>query len=70
MECFVPVKQGLHDRFASSALVRPANRTSGGLAVGCLAVVIVIGLLFVAVVAALIFLGSQGGPLTQPGTTI
>jgi uncharacterized RDD family membrane protein YckC len=65
-----PMKQGLHDRFANSALVRPANRTSAGLAVGCLAVVIVIGLLFVAVVAALIFLGSQGGPLTQPGTTI
>lgn len=66
-----PMKQGLHDRFARSALVRPANRASGGPAMTCLVVVIVIGILFVAVIAALISLGSQVDPLAPPpGTTI
>src|SRR5204863_9920540 len=65
-----PTKQGLHDRFAQSALVRPARR-SGGLAAACLIVLILIALFVIAVVVALIFLGSQIGPLTRPpGTTI
>jgi uncharacterized RDD family membrane protein YckC len=63
-------KQGLHDRFAHSALVRPAQR-SGGLAAACLIVLILIVLVVIAAVAALIVLGSQIGPLTKPpGTTI
>jgi uncharacterized RDD family membrane protein YckC len=66
-----PVKQGLHDRFARSALVRPASRASGGPAMTCLVIAIVIGVLFVAAIAALIYLGSQVDPLgPPPGTTI
>ncbi len=66
-----PTKQGLHDRFARSALVRPASRGSGGAAMTCLVVVIVLGVLFVAAIAALIYLGSQVDPLTAPpGTRI
>lgn len=65
-----PVKQGLHDRFAHSALVRPANR-GGGPAMACLVVVILVGLLFVAAIAALIYLGSQVNTLAPPpGTAI
>ena len=65
-----PFKQGLHDRFAGSALVRPANR-SGGPAMTCLVVVIVLALLFVAAIVALIYLGSQINTLRPPpGTTI
>ena len=64
-------KQGLHDRFANSALVRPANRASGGPAMTCLIVVILIGVLFVVAIVALIYLGSQIDPLAPPpGTTI
>ena len=53
-----PTKQGLHDRFANSAVVRPIG-ASTGLATTCL--VIVIGLLVVAFLSiiALIFLGGQ-----------
>ena len=66
-----PMKQGLHDRFARSALVRPANRASGGPALTCLVVVILIGVLFVVAIVALIYLGSQIDPLAPPpGTTI
>jgi uncharacterized RDD family membrane protein YckC len=51
-------KQGLHDRFANSAVVRPATAGTG-LAYGCLA--IVVALLVVAVIAiiGLVFLGVQ-----------
>jgi uncharacterized RDD family membrane protein YckC len=53
-----PTKQGLHDRFANSALVRPIG-ASNGVATACL--VIVIGLLVLAVlsIVALIFIGGQ-----------
>ena len=53
-----PTKQGLHDRFANSAVVRPIG-ASTGLATTCL--VIVIGLAVVALLSiiALIFLGGQ-----------
>jgi uncharacterized RDD family membrane protein YckC len=51
-----PQRQGLHDRFANTAMVRPINAGSGGYVVGCIVVVVAIVLLsFV----ALIFLGSQ-----------
>ena len=51
-------KQGLHDRFANSAVVRPIG-ASTGLATTCL--VIVIGLIVIALLSiiALIFLGGQ-----------
>jgi uncharacterized RDD family membrane protein YckC len=66
-----PTKQGFHDRFANSALVRPSNRASGGPALACLIVLVVLGLLFVLAIVALIYLGSQVGPfLRAPGTTI
>jgi uncharacterized RDD family membrane protein YckC len=65
-----PMKQGLHDRFANSALVRPAGRT-GGAATTCLVLVIVVGLLFVGAIAALIYLGSQIDPFApSQGTPI
>jgi uncharacterized RDD family membrane protein YckC len=53
-----PTKQGLHDRFANSAVVRPIGASSG-LAVACL--ILVIGLLVLAIlsIVALIFLGGQ-----------
>lgn len=66
-----PTKQGLHDRFANTALVRPSSRASSGPAMACLIIVVLLGVLFAMAVAALIFLGSQVGPLLQPpGTTI
>jgi uncharacterized RDD family membrane protein YckC len=65
-----PMKQGLHDRFAHSALVRPANRASGGPAMACLIVLIVLGFLFVAGVALLIYAASPFVPQAPPGTTI
>jgi uncharacterized RDD family membrane protein YckC len=51
-----PQKMGLHDRFANTAMVRPANAGSGGVIVGC--IVIVVAILVLSLVA-LIFLGSQ-----------
>lgn len=42
-----PTKQGLHDRFARSALVRPAG-AGNRWAVGCLTVLIILGGLYVA----------------------
>lgn len=66
-----PTKQGLHDRLANTALVRPLGRSSGGPALACLIVIVLLGVLFVVAVAALIFLGGQVSPLLQPpGTTI
>jgi uncharacterized RDD family membrane protein YckC len=51
-----PQKQGLHDRFANTALVRPVNAGSGGMINGCL----LIGLLFLILpILALIMLGGQ-----------
>lgn len=65
-----PTKQGLHDRFANSAVVRPANAGTG-LAYGCLA--IIVALLVVAVVAlvGLVFLGTQvSSILSEVGDSI
>ncbi len=52
-------KQGLHDRFANTALVRPAGAGSGGLAMACLLVIGILFLIFVVSIVALIFLGGQ-----------
>lgn len=54
-----PTKQGLHDRFANSAVVRPRDASRGGMAMTCLVIVLVLfaGALFS--VIALVLLGSQ-----------
>jgi uncharacterized RDD family membrane protein YckC len=54
-----PTKQGLHDRFAGSAVVQPADRGTSGAATACLVVVIVVVVLALLSIAALIFLGGQ-----------
>ena len=54
-----PTKQGLHDRFANTAMVRPSNQSSSGWLTACLIIVVVVLLLFVFSIVALIFLGSQ-----------
>jgi uncharacterized RDD family membrane protein YckC len=51
-----PTKQGLHDRFANSAVVRPVD-AGNGLVYTCLIVVFIIPILLI--LAVLIFLGSQ-----------
>jgi uncharacterized RDD family membrane protein YckC len=53
-----PTKQGLHDRFAGSAVVRPAS-AGNGLALTCLVVALVIPILAVFSLLALVFLGGQ-----------
>ncbi len=54
-----PTKQGLHDRFANTALVSPSGQGASGLAKACLIIVVVLFLLFVLSIVALILLGSQ-----------
>ena len=54
-----PTKQGLHDRFANSAIVQPIGGSSNGLVIGCLLIIGLLGLLFVSAILALIFLGGQ-----------
>jgi uncharacterized RDD family membrane protein YckC len=54
-----PTRQGLHDRFANSALVRPAGRSSRGLVTACLVIVAVLVVLSFVSIVALIFHGSQ-----------
>ena len=51
-----PQKMGLHDRFANTAMVRPANAGSGGVVLGCILIAIA---LVVLSIVALIFLGGQ-----------
>jgi uncharacterized RDD family membrane protein YckC len=53
-----PTKQGLHDRFANSAVVRPLG-ASKGMAATCLVLVIVLCVLALLSIVALIFLGGQ-----------
>jgi uncharacterized RDD family membrane protein YckC len=54
-----PTGQGLHDRLAATALVRPLSSTSSNATRACLVIALVITLLFVLGIMALIFLGSQ-----------
>jgi uncharacterized RDD family membrane protein YckC len=54
-----PTKQGLHDRFANSAMVRPSTDTSSGLATTCLVIVAILFVLFVVLIVGLIFVGGQ-----------
>lgn len=52
-----PQKMGLHDRFANTAMVRPANASNAaGIVIGCLLIVVAVAVLSI---VALIFLGSQ-----------
>jgi len=53
-----PTKQGLHDRFAGTAIVRPVG-PGNGLAYACLAIVLIVPLLAIISIIALIFLGGQ-----------
>jgi uncharacterized RDD family membrane protein YckC len=54
-----PTHQGLHDRVADTAMVQPARANANQLALGCVAAVVVVGLLFLVAIVALIFLGGQ-----------
>jgi uncharacterized RDD family membrane protein YckC len=66
-----PTKQGLHDRFANTALVSPSGQGSSGLAKACLVIVVVLFLLFALSIVALILLGSQLSTiLSQIGDSI
>jgi uncharacterized RDD family membrane protein YckC len=51
-----PQKQGVHDRWASSVVLRPAGAGSGAAVVTCLVIIFAIGIL---PIIALILLGSQ-----------
>lgn len=66
-----PTRQGLHDRFANSAVVRPSSESSRGLAKGCLIVLLVIVALWLVAIIALIFLGSQASNILRDvGTSV
>lgn len=53
-----PTKQGLHDRFAGSAMVRPAG-SGNGLAWTCLVLVVILPVILGLLLIPLIFLGGQ-----------
>ena len=66
-----PTKQGLHDRFANSAVVRPAGQGTGGLALACVVVIGILLIFFVLSIVALIFLGGQVSTiLSEVGNSI
>ena len=54
-----PTKQGFHDQFANSAVVRPSGQSSSALLMTCLIIILVLAALFVVSIIAIIFLGSQ-----------
>jgi uncharacterized RDD family membrane protein YckC len=55
-----PTKQGLHDRFAGSAVVEPVGLSSTGPVVGCIVLLVVVFVILPAIaLAALIFLGGE-----------
>lgn len=51
-----PTKQGIHDRFANTAVVRPQGGSSTALVLGCILLIVVLP---VVAIIGLIFLGSQ-----------
>jgi uncharacterized RDD family membrane protein YckC len=64
-----PTKQGLHDRFANSAIVQPVGGSSSGLVLACLLVIaLIVGLLVLSIIA-LIFLGGQVSTILSTGGT-
>jgi uncharacterized RDD family membrane protein YckC len=54
-----PSKQGLHDRFAGTAMVQPVGGSSNGLVVGCLVIIGFLVLVSLISMVALIYLGGQ-----------
>jgi uncharacterized RDD family membrane protein YckC len=65
-----PTKQGLHDRFANSAVVRAAD-AGNGLVYTCLIVVFIIPILGILAIISLIFLGGQVSEiLSSVGTSV
>jgi uncharacterized RDD family membrane protein YckC len=65
-----PARQGLHDRFAGTAVVQ-TGPAGNSLLVGCLVIAGIFGLFFVLAIVALIFLGAQVSTiLDQVGTSI
>lgn len=67
-----PTKQGMHDRFANSAIVRPAaDGAAGGLAMACLVIVGILFAVFVGSIVALIFLGGRASEiLSRIGSSV
>ena len=64
-----PTKQGIHDRFAKSALVRPAGQ-SNRWAVGCVWLLIIVTVVEVVLVVALFsIIGSLGNTNAFPPGT-
>jgi uncharacterized RDD family membrane protein YckC len=65
-----PTKQGLHDKFAESAVVRPVT-AGNGLVIACLVILVALILLPVVALIALIGLGSQVSTiLSQVGNSV
>jgi uncharacterized RDD family membrane protein YckC len=65
-----PTRQGLHDRFAGTAVVQ-TGPAGNSLFIGCLVILGIFGLLFVLAMVALIFLGGQVSTiLEEVGTSI
>jgi uncharacterized RDD family membrane protein YckC len=52
-----PTKQGLHDRFANSAVVKPSGQGTSGIAMACLLVIVLIVALAIVGIIAAIMLG-------------
>jgi uncharacterized RDD family membrane protein YckC len=66
-----PTKQGLHDRFANTAVVRPIDQRSGTWVMACLVLIILGVVLVLIALLGLIFLGSQVQDiLSQQGRSI
>ena len=65
-----PTKQGLHDRFANSAVVRPSG-AGAGVATACLILVIALLVISLLSIVALIFLGAQvSSILSEVGNSV
>ncbi len=65
-----PTKQGLHDRLANSAVVRPIN-AGNGLAIGCIVILLILLAIPLLSIVALIFLGSQvSSILSEVGASV
>jgi uncharacterized membrane protein len=52
-----PTKQGLHDRFANSAVVKPSGQGTSGIAMACMLVIGLIVVLAIIGIIAAIMLG-------------
>jgi uncharacterized RDD family membrane protein YckC len=65
-----PTKQGLHDRLANSAVVRPVN-AGNGLVISCIVIALILAAIPLLSIVALIFLGSQvSSILSQVGESV